>query len=90
MSNIDLETLRTAYEAAHAELDMQPRAAQIAERAVVAAQSALVDAMMGRLREPLRPCAIDRRIVIGPVGFATTSITASPRRRQYVGPCVFV
>ena len=44
MSNIDLETLRTEYEAARAELDVQPRAAQIAERAVVAAQSAFVDA----------------------------------------------
>ena len=46
MSNIELETLRTEYEAARAELDVQRRAAQIADRAVVAAQSALVDAMM--------------------------------------------
>jgi multidrug efflux pump subunit AcrA (membrane-fusion protein) len=46
MSDIDLETLRTEYESARAELNQLRQGLKRAEHAVTAAQSALVDAMI--------------------------------------------
>lgn len=43
---MDLETLLTEYNAARAEADMKRQVAARAERAVIEAQSALVDAMI--------------------------------------------
>lgn len=46
MSDIDLETLRTEYESARAELNQLRGVLQRAEHAVTAAQSELVEAMI--------------------------------------------